>query len=193
MGRGPKLPNQALLTFRFGGLGLPYGATPSLGLTGPALTLIDPAFHEDLAQAATDLVQLTCTSTVTLNELALKIGPEELGPTFTIPVGEPGAEGANQCPPQVSLLVRKVVDGITTKRMGRLFWPGVPEGNVDSAGVVAPVAVTDYQAAFTGFQAALGTPWAVIPAVFDETSDEKEVSLLQVQPRVATQRDRLRR
>lgn len=192
MGRGPKLPTQGLLTFEFGGVGLPYGATPSLGLVGPAAVYSDSAFQAGVLSAANDLVQLTCTSTVTLNQLILKEGPEAVGPTYVLASGTAGAQGANQAPPQVAMLVRKTVTGVTTRLMGRMFWPGVSEGNVDSAGVLGPSAVTDFQNAFNDFQTALAF-FNVEPCVFNETSDERIVDGLDVQVRVATQRDRLRR
>lgn len=192
MGRGPKLPSQALLTFDFGGVGLPFPATPSIGLVGDALQYLEPTWQATVVQASTDLVQLTCTSTVTLNEVRVKIGPEELGPTLTLPVGEPGAEGANQTPPQVALLIRKEVIGITTRRMGRMFWPGVSDGNVDAAGLLDPTARADYSNAFADWQAAVcGSELQL--CLFDETSDVRIVNSIPVQPRVSTQRRRLRR
>lgn len=192
MGRGPKTVSQALLTFDFRGAGLPYGATPALGMVGLPLTWEDPTFQADLRQGAIDLVQLTCTTTVTLTELRIKVGPEDSGPTHVITVGEPGAEGASQLPPSVAMLIRKVVPNTTTRRMGRLFWPGLSEGNVDAAGVLDPGALADYQTAWAGFLDVL-LDHTVSPAVFDETSDPREVTALTVQSRVATQRDRLRR
>lgn len=190
MAYGPSTPSEALLTFNFGGVALPNGADTSLGLAADPASWNDPGWQADLLDATRDLVQLTCTNQVNLNSIDIKVGPVATGPTYTVTAGVPGATGTETVPPNTSMLVRKTVAGVSTKLMGRMYWPGTSEGNVLGNGNLSNFA--NYQTAWTNYFGALVGPLAAVPLVFT-AGDPRDVTGLTLQSRVATQRRRLRR
>lgn len=189
---GPPTASWGELSFVFSGTNQPTGAVATIGVNDPATGFTDPAWQNELVDAATDLVQLTCNTSTTLARIDVKVGPVATGPTYSIPVNEAGAQTGSSLGPQVAMLVRKVIPDVSTRLSGRLFWPGLTTGNVNAQGQILPTALAAYQSAWTDFYGALVLLTSQ-PAVFNETSDPREVDAFTVQPQVATQRRRNRR
>jgi len=104
-----------------------------------------------------------------------------------------GTGPGSASPPQVTWLFHKLTGFGGRQQRGRMFLPGVSEQYVADSGLIESGAYTGISAAAGNFLAAVATnagPMTVLhtnPAVFLQ-----EVTTLQVAPKVATQRRRLR-
>lgn len=193
------------LTFSFSGSNLPYRAMTAFEFV--RLDAMDPldwmlAARQPILSACSDLHQLVSANDCVLSNLTVKLGPEDAGPTMDIPVGVEGENGANACPPNVALLIRKLVPTVSGRLNGRSFYPSISEGNVANDGSIPTPALGPYQDAFDGFFTAMTEELPdgpnLEPVVFGGGEDAGPVSTRQVtrfsvQPRVATRRRRLRR
>jgi hypothetical protein len=121
-----------------------------------------------------------------------------------------GAGSGAQSPPNVTYLVHKRTDNRPRgRRDGRIFLSGVPEANVDADGSVASGALTSANTALASFLSGVNdsgftmgsgsylavletTPASRAPGAVPVTIEHRPVTLLELDTRVATQRDRLR-
>jgi len=187
---GPPTPAFAQATWIFGGTACPRGAATTLGFT------LGGGTHNDLAdilQSLTeDVLEGMCSNDVTFTRLDVKRGPVETGPTVTRTLGFPGTQAAPACPPQVTTLVRKENALVTSRRHGRMNWPGVNEGMVTSGGSLDSSFRNDLQSKMDTFYDALITA-TFVPVVFSTlSSDPTQISEFVVSGRVATMRRRNR-
>lgn len=198
------------VTMSFTGPGLPYRAMTMLEfertLEEPPETFLGRT-RDGWLSACSDLHQLVASNACYLDTIEVKVGPESTGPSVVIPAGVRGESGTEACPPNVALLVRKYVPGSSNRFSGRLFYPGISEGNVGSDGTVPTPALGPYQEAFDDFldairpQGVMDPELTDVPCVYpqvigkgaDGVDEVRAVYSLDVQHRVATQRRRLRR
>lgn len=198
----PALPsaNFGQLTFEFSGTRFPAVCTIALeGIAG--LDLGDVT--SDIALAAADLHQLISSNAIRLEGVTLKQGPSDTGPSYYQPIGVAGEQGAASVTPNTSLVITKALLNVSGRRFGRMFWPGVSEGNVDDKGVLGPAAVIDFNLALQDFleavNAVVGSPvggsaFVVLPAKQSSSDPEyRRVTELRCEPVVGTQRRRMRR
>lgn len=123
-------------------------------------------------------------------------------------VGLNGGTNFASVPPNVACLVRKVVSGRGRRRQGRWFLPGIlAAGVVNDAGIIDSGAVSSIQAAVFGFltdlEAASNGTMVILqgeqriengaPVGTPPISPPPVVTNLFVEPKVASQRNRLRR
>lgn len=189
----PVIPNGfAQITAFFTGTGVPRGAACTIGLNPQdGLNPIDVL--NELDEDFTTLHQALATSTVTLSLLRCKFGPNTTGPFAELPVGAAGTQGPNSAPPNVALLIEKVTGAGGRSGRGRMFWPGVPEGVVDTGGLIAGASLTQFQNACTAFLAAVQADGHELILLHSTPGPLPIViNALNVDPVVATQRDRLR-
>lgn len=189
---GPPTASFGEVTYYFQGANLPTYAACTLGLNDPANGFNDPTWQADFVQATVDLVQLTTPVSQVLQGMTIKVGPVDTGPTYNISVAEQGTLTGTLAGPQAAFLIRKQIDGVSTRLAGRLFWPGVTTGNIMSDGSVPAAALSVFQDAFDDYFNALVLLTSQ-PCVFNETSDPRDVTGFQVMPQIATQRRRNRR
>jgi len=192
---GPPTPNAAQVTCVFGGEATPTGGVATAGIITPAGGFT-PAVLDELADIFGDFHAEMATIATTLERIELKVGPEATGPTYTKSIGRAGEAPGTSVPPNVAVLVRKEVEGVSGKFGGRMYWPGVPEATVGPQGDITPSHLASLQTAantlFTRLNdgdytpAVFGSADGALPAV-------KTVARFAVQGRVATQRRRLRR
>lgn len=187
---GPPTPTTGQITWIFSGSALPAGgAVTTCGFffsdapSGPAL----------LAEALWDDLRPAIVNGVTLDAIEIKQGPVATGPTTVYAVGTSGTTGPDGVPPNTALLVRKTVLDVSGRFAGRMFWPGLPESEVDSAGNIDPTFLAGLQGTFNDFFATMGSQGYGLRIFSEGSSDTREVSELNVQARVATQRRRMRR
>lgn len=137
---------------------------------------------------------LEMSSTVALREVRVTVGqdggPDAVG---SAPFNLVGQDPANAATPQVAYLLRKNTGFGGRAYRGRMFVPGVVEGNVTDAGLLDTTFRTALQAAADNFLAALdaqGNPMVLLhtSALIAPTP----VVSLVVDAKVATQRRRLR-
>jgi len=102
-------------------------------------------------------------------------------------VNELGTGASAGAPPQVAMLVTKVVTGA---RNGRMFWPGVVESVVNEVGVFLTGTITTIQTALDTIGPGL-TADNVDLQVCDKDGNVHSVTDLVLNSRVATQRRRL--
>lgn len=191
---GPPDQAHARLTLVFSGTAVPTGAVTTLGLRAedPPFTAGSLSF---LVPLCTEVHKDMSTIECVLDHIELKRGPEEIGPTWTAPVGVAGSGTGGATPPNVATLVRKELENLSAKFSGRMYWPGPGEGSIDPSGKISSVLLGFMQPAMNvfydglvaqGFQPVVFTAPGVIAASTD-------VSAFRVQATVATQRRRLRR
>ena len=191
---GPPTANEAQLTFVFSGPGIPEGGVSTLGITS-ADRAIDGDLLNDLVPIIGLLHDSISTTTIVMDHIEMKRGPNETGPTYEAAVANTGGQAGAACPPNVCILVRKQLPNLSAKFSGRLFWPGVSENQVDDAGTISTAALNQYNAAFDTFHGELISA-GVDPAVFSNSDLVSPVTIVSdfiVQSRVATQRRRMRR
>ena len=181
------------VTFLFTGVDVPTGAAVTLGLNQPntasvadGLDLLEPlveTLHEAMA-----------VSTVTLDRIRLKFGPNASGNFGERSIAAPGDQGADGAAPNLAVLVRKQTDEGGRQGRGRLYYPGVPEEVVNGAGVLTAGAVAQYQAAWDAFYTALdGADWTPVLLHSVAGNSPDEITSFVVESTTATQRRRLRR
>lgn len=180
------LPTDARISWWFTTPG-PYPAACTLGLRGVA----EPDDVLDaLVQYWNDEIRPVSPASYTLDRIELKMGPEETGPTYISAVGTAGPSSAAALPPSACLLVRKQVLG-SGRLAGRMYWPGLFESNVDNAGTITDSGLST---AVEGLYELLQNVLNVQPTVFPTGPfDPRQITGLQADGRIATQRRRLRR
>jgi len=109
-----------------------------------------------------------------------------------------GASGAATSP-NVAVLVHKNCETTAGKRKGRLYLPGAPEAEIDEDGMLSTTLKTAWTTALNDFYAGLsgagGNQLVVVhfTGASDVSGEKSIVTSLTVDPRVATQRRRLRK
>lgn len=110
----------------------------------------------------------------------------------------PGEDTGAQPPPNVALLVRKVTEGRGRRRQGRMFMPAMlSETAIDPNGQVQASALTYLQGRMDGFLGDLEDGGLSMRILHNDEGQSAvppptEVTALRVEPKVATQRRRLR-
>lgn len=174
----------------------PQGSAPPVQCTQDLVVAAagDPAtFLATIADEMATLHEAVASINCTLDSADLKIGPENIGPTFSVSIGQTGNQGTSIVPPNTALLVRKEISTVSARYAGRLFYPGIPETILTLGGNIDPAGVDQFQDAFDVFFAALDTLEAPPVVLSRESSDARFVDGYRVQTKVATQRRRLRR
>lgn len=189
---GPPTSSFVQLNWNFSGTALAYPAAVTMGFTAPSS---DPQEAVDeIATIAQEIHEDISTTTCTLDEIVMKAGPSESGPTYTAAVNAPGAVSNDSCGPAVALLVRKVPTNISGRFAGRFYYPGVPATWVDESGGLTETGLSVTQNAWLGFLAQLNFSFNMDPMIFRSgSSDPRAVGSFQVQGQVGTQRRRNRR
>lgn len=194
MATGPASAQQAQLTAVFYGPGVPNGAVCTCGLMSTegditaetANSLVGPwgAWHS--AAASQD---------VGLGHIEVKVGPEASGPTYTAEVQLPGSINSPSAGPNVAMLIRKQVSGVSARYSGRMYWPGIPESLTTFGGAIAPSSVTSLQNSADELMNALSglNLLVVVFSKLEQGGQPLIVNRLVVQGTTATQRLRLRR
>lgn len=132
------------------------------------------------------------SSNIILTSVEMKIGPGESGPTFVAPTNEPGGASGSGMTPNVAYLFKKRTNLGGRKNRGRFYMPGVTESPVDSVGAIEAPTLAVLQTAANNFLADLAAADSPMVVLHNDVTTPTEVSSLIVDPRVATQRRRLR-
>lgn len=162
------------------------------------------AVGENVLEAFFDAWGTYFRTTTRVLSVYLTIGSD--GGNYTINVPSPenyvGTSTADKLPQNCAMLVQKQTLRPGRAGKGRCFLPGVvAEGSVDDVGVQNSTALTNAQTAANLWLTALANPSgiAVTPMVLLHNqgipggSTPSPVTALRVDPRIATQRRRLRR
>lgn len=187
----------AQINFMFSGLALPTGAQCTLGIDvsefGGTPADAGAIIATEWGDANFDNLQIV---TVALASVLVKFGPNNVGPAAETAVNDSGAESAQGLPPMVAALVQKNTESGGRQGRGRLYFPGIPENQVDEAGVLSSTWVTDLGAAWNAFGTAMSS--ADMPPVLLHAGPLSEpepfpITSFAVSTQIATQRRRNRR
>lgn len=138
-------------------------------------------------------------SSITLTSVTCEVGSLTGAPpylTFQInPNTGGGASGYDLDPPNVSILVKKSTAAAGRQGRGRIYWPVAGSAFSNNIGVLDGTTLAGLQAAFDDFLAGLdanGATMFLLHGAGLPITDPSEVTSLTVDPKVATQRRRLR-
>lgn len=151
---------------------------------------------------ASEISNVLMGNTYTLTKGILYIGQDGgASIPFEDVVNDPGPGTGGRLPQNCAVLVDKLTSVAGRRGRGRLYLPGsLSETAVDNVGVIAGTNLTTHQDAFDAFLAALlfdeqGADPTSPPVLFHASGDQTPtpITAFSVQPRIATQRQRLRR
>lgn len=179
------------VTHFFTGVAVPRGAAVTYGISpsgaGPLDTLV-----VDLHDAFAETILTELSSNVTLDRTALKMGPNNVGPTFEFAGPVNGGEAVQATPPNVAYLVKKATGIGGRQNRGRMYIPGATEADIDNGGNISTSQYNTIQTDVNAFLAALDALEAEMVILHNSSSDPTTVTRLDLDSRVATQRRRLR-
>jgi len=113
------------------------------------------------------------------------------GPVYTH--HDAGGAAASAAPPNVSYLVHKNTAGFGRTAKGRCYVPGVVESYIDAAGALDGTGTGDMNTAFDTFLTDLDAIGTTMVILHTGSSDPDTVLTCTTDPKVATQRRRLRK
>lgn len=122
----------------------------------------------------------------------LKQGPNSTGPSFENATVMNGTIAGAAATVNVAYLVRKTTGAGGRANRGRLYLPGVTESKVSAAGAVASTDLTDYNNVLNTWRLGLALESIEMQILHSESSDPTPVTQIFMDPKVATQRRRLR-
>jgi hypothetical protein len=185
-------PGFAHASFFFTGSGVPLGAACTLGLEyNPAKTVQQTA--DDCRDNFVATILPVLIQNTGLDHVLVKYGPNDVGPTATSASGVGGSDLSDQAPPNVAYLVRKGTALGGRKNRGRMYLPGVDEGEVLQGGTIQPGKLAGVEAAVDAFMAAMIADGHTLVVLHNGPEIPTEITSLTVDGTVATQRRRLRR
>lgn len=188
--------NHAQANFRFGGAGLPWDGEITMGLNTELQTPPEAELPGLLAEAWQLNMAARCSSSIELQLVRVKYGPNDLGPMFEEGVVMPGTIGGSTEVPNVSVLISKATGVGGRAGRGRLYHPGADEGNFQSDGVMNATRRGQWQTSWDAFiddVVALGTIPVLLHSHGSPITQPLPITSWTVQSRAATQRRRLRR
>jgi hypothetical protein len=191
------IPNDfAQINWKFTGAAAPTGAEVTLGVSrelfaGGALEAANLAAGEWV-----DEILPQQSTAITLASVLVKFGPNTTGQSAELAVGSIGGDGGVADPPNIALLVRKVTGVGGRSGRGRMFVPGWAGTAFDSSGDFNPARIGPLNLKFEALRAglvALGLVPVLLHSAGSPIAAPMPITALQVAPRGATQRRRLRR
>lgn len=201
----------AEITYKFTGAAAPLGAYVVFGVQNVLDSSAGTVAQSARLAFSGSTLPARLTDDVAVTEVRAKLGPDATGDFASVTGSWPGTQATTSMPPQVATLVRKVTASGGRRGRGRMYFPGVPETGVDDAGVISGAGVTAWTTALADFLGALtandvpmfllhdpATIWTLVNGqprrvpTSDPIPEPDLVTSLVVDPKVATQRRRLR-
>jgi hypothetical protein len=180
----------------FAGEAVPTGAQITMGLNleggGQTPTEVGEEYA-DLWRAAG--ISANMSSQVDLAQVLVKFGPNATGPSALLAETDGGSLTA-PCTPNVAFLVRKSTAAGGRAGRGRFYLPGVVEAQVDGAGTIDSITITNLQADLNTFLSSFGAASFSPVLLHGDGAPITEpllINALTLDAKVATQRRRLRR
>lgn len=185
----------ARVTCFWTGAGLPTGAATVLAVDNPGMAVDLDDVATQVALGFAGINALLC-NVVSITSILVKQGPDETGPSGLFPFNVVGGSSSACVPPNVSLLCSKNTNQGGRAGRGRMYLPGLQEGNVGGSGIIDSGYLGDIQDELDSFVSDMAG--ASIQLVLEHGSDEPfgvpgVISSITAQARVATQRRRVRR
>ena len=190
-------PEYAQANIKFTGTGAPSGAEITLGLNRElyASNAAGAAYDVLIAfQAAA--IRARLANSVTIAKCLVKFGPNNTGPAAEHSSPLAGTNGGAGTSPGVAFLARKNTGFGGRTGRGRLYIPGVPEGEVDTSGNIGGAIVTSWNTALEAFRTTL-ISLGLVPTLLHAAGSPIQVPMpitsFTMDGTVATQRRRQRR
>lgn len=181
-----------LIAFQFSGAAVPLGAACTVGFdNNGSRTAAEAA--EDAGTIFADTLLVGLTDDVTFVNCHVKLGPNDTGAAGDFAFAVDGSGSENSATPNVAYLLRKVTASGGRRNRGRMFLPGVAETAVNNSGVINAGALTDQQGRADSFFDDMAAADMPLELFHTETLAPTLLTSLAFDPRVATQRRRLRR
>lgn len=180
----------------FTGGGAPRGAQVVIGVKVTAGVTDPLVIATGVYQSWATHILPVQSSGIVLSGCKAKMGPNETGLDATYALLTGGGNIASTVPPQVAVLVTKHTAFGGRKGRGRMFVPGVVEGDIDAGGNLGAAQVADWQARMTAFRTAIIGLSSVDDLVLLHSGEGEvptPITSLNVSSKVATQRRRLRK
>jgi len=160
------------------------------------------ADQDGLATAASDawndnIAGLTST-VVDLVNVHVKYGPPDTGRVIEDSTSHAGTDGGSLLPPNSAVLVTKLTALGGRKGRGRSYLPGISEisGSLDSTGAFSGTAAANIQASYQSLiddlQGHVNGPYTAVLLHSDEAMTPTVLTGVRCEPKIATQRRRLR-
>lgn len=175
------------------GAALPFGAEVTFGVhDAGALSAADIA-QAVIDSGVTALVKNLISTESTLASVLVKQGPNIDGPSAEVGWNLAGNLSSGAGNPASSLLVRKQTNHGGRKGSGRMYWPALPEAYILPGGAIDGALVTAAQTIVDNFLAALSSNDVPMVLLHGDATAPYNVLSLEVQARVANQRQRNRK
>ena len=174
---------------------LPFGAAMTFGVhpVAPGATPAEIAGLVDESITNASLPSLW-VPTISMNSIFVKKGPDLDGPSLDVTDTFPGTSSQTvPGSPQVSLLIKKGTAGGGRRNRGRMYMPGLAEGNVGGSGEIETGFLSGAQTVVGDFLDSLDARDIPMVILHSGSTTPTEVITLEVDARSATQRRRLRR
>jgi len=187
----------AQVNLMFTGSNVPTGAEMTFGVDHSGYSGTPVQAGEDIADIfdGADLEGLMNTS-IALTGVLVKYGPNSTGPSGLFTASINGTGSSDGMSSNVAYLIHKNTALGGRAGRGRMFMPGVQEGEVDHQGDVDPTFLGLLNTRWSTFGANMAIadlPLVLLHAAGSPISTPTVVTSLTVDARVATQRRRLRR
>jgi len=178
---------------RFAGNGVPLGAAVTFGYIA-SITALDPleqaeAIHTNFVESILTVMSLQ----VSLQSVLVKLGPADVGPSAEYVSAVPGSVNDNVVAPNTAMLATKRTALGGRKHRGRFYVPGIGEASTNSSGIIVGDLTTDWPAACTSFLGKMNADDLGMFVLHGDATDPTQVTSLEGQLTLATQRRRLRR
>lgn len=177
----------------FTGTGLPSGAQVAFGVRNEFEKT--PIAIANLVKTAwvDSVIMAFFANTTIVTGILVKNGPNDVGPAATLGVSLPGASGSAQAAPNVAVLAHKVTGIGGRHGRGRMYLPGIPEGNVSAGGALDATIQANLTTNLGTFLVKLEAADIPMTLLHSDAFTPVPVEDLIVDATVATQRRRLRR
>ena len=179
------------------GTPIPTGAQMTFGVNNT----VNNASASDIAAAVRDQwdtcgIQSRYDPLLSVSSILVKKGPNSTGASFVLPTTLPGSTTSPVVSPNVAALIKKNTAAGGRTGRGRMYMPGIPEGQVNSDGVMVSAfreAITNELGTFRLGLETAGIPMALLHGAGSPVSTPIAITGLVCDTKVATQRRRLRR
>jgi hypothetical protein len=176
----------------FTGDDCPRGAQVTFGFSNDTpLSALDAA-GVIAGIAASDLMP-QFSSAVTLEQVKVKLGPNDTGDEALVAAGVAGSVSGDGYSPQVAALVVKQTALGGREGRGHMFLPGLYEGASTGAGRFAATPLSNWQDTVDSFLDDLSSAAVPMYLLHNSATAPTAVQALQVAPLFASQRRRIRK
>jgi hypothetical protein len=179
------------VNLHFTGGPLPHGAQCTFGVdnNGASATAVATAVSAAITSSS---LLANLSDSVTISTIHVKLGPNATGAFVDLANAQTGGDNGATISPNVTLLVKKTTTLGGREGSGRMYWPGLGEGQVDEAGNIDGSTLSALQTKFSDFSSDMTTAGYPLFLLHNSATAPTGITGLQVQSVAATQRRRLR-